>query len=118
MAVAPYEIVKDEMKAKIVKWVLTGTDTEGAPYQSDYPDKSVQMFGTFGGTVTLEASNEPYGKDDDPPTNYAAVADPWGDPIALTAAGMAPVAPSCNVIRPRVSVGAVTSVTVLVYMRG
>jgi hypothetical protein len=86
-------------------WTLTGTETGDAETSPQYPEKSVQVKGTFaGGTVLIEGSN-------DGGTTYFTLTDPQGNPLAFTAAGGERITENVTKVRPRASV-AVTSVTI------
>ena len=72
-------------------------------------DRSVQCFGTFGGTVTIQGTNEP----DDPPANPFTVTDPGGSAITFAAAGGKQVLHATLKLRPSPGAG-VVAVTCLV----
>lgn len=69
----------------------------------------VQMTGTFGGTVTLEGSNDG--------SNWAPLKNMQGDDIAMTGAGLVDFTTAARFIRPNAGTG-VTSVTVTLVARG
>ena len=77
----------------------------------DFPDRSVQVLGTFGGcTVTLEGSNN--GND------WATLNDPQGNPIALTSAKIKGVLECVRYVRPTVTGGdGTTAVTAILFAR-
>lgn len=87
-------------------WVLTGTDDGRPEVAPQYPNKSVQVTGTFGGgTVLIEGSN-------DGGTTWSTLTDPQGNALSFTVTGaIEKVQENTQLIRPRASVG-VTSVTV------
>ena len=67
MAEAPYSVVYNGVNLKVIKWNLKHTTDPAFDqrvgqtyiYPGRYPDKSVQVYGTFGaGIVKLEGSNE------------------------------------------------------------
>lgn len=101
--------------AALVTWTpltFTGSDV-GAPVQwVEYADRCVQVTGTFGagGSVTIEGSNDG--------TNYAALADPQGNALTITAAKLEQVLELPRYVRPRVTAGdGTTSLTVTICMR-
>lgn len=77
---------------------MTEADT-GAPADvSAYPDRSVQVVGTFGGgTIRIEGSNDG--------TNYSVLHDPQGNALDITVAGMRLIAENPKLIRPRATAG-------------
>lgn len=87
-----------------LKWTaLTGTD-DGAPGDVvQYPDKSVQLLGTFGGgTVLIEGSN-------DGGTTWATCNDAGtGAALSFTAPGIKQILENPQRVRPRASVGVTT----------
>lgn len=88
---------------------LTATDT-GAPLEVANRGGamgSVQMTGTFGGTVTMQVSNDG--------TNWVTMKDLQGAEIALTAAGMADFTSGARYIRPSAGSG-VSDVDVRLYL--
>ncbi len=90
----------------LVKWEsLTLAGDSGAPFACpNYTDKSIQVFGTFGGaTVTIQGSNVI-----DSPT-YATLNDPSGTSLAITSAGIKQVLENTYWIRPIVSGGDTTT---------
>lgn len=100
----------------LVVWTPLANGDSGTPYQgAAAPDRSVQVFGTFGagGSVTMEGSNEVAA------TTYAAMSDAQGVAIAVTAAKVETVAEFMNWTRPRVTAGdGTTALTVAMIVRG
>jgi hypothetical protein len=91
---------------------LTGTDTGQAEAAPQYPTKTVQVFGTFGGgTVLIEGSN-------DGGTTWVTLTDPQGNALSFTAAGAEKVQEITQLIRPRASVGVTTITVVLLSQSG
>lgn len=70
---------------------------------------SVQMTGTFGGAVTLQGSNDG--------ASWVTLTDLAGQPVSMTAPGMAEMSTACRYIRPAPAAG-VAAVTVTLSMRG
>jgi len=95
--------------ARLVSWpLLTTTNTTGSAFQNPGDSiRSVQITGTFGagGTCVIEGSNDG--------TNYATLADPQGNALSFTAAGIEAILENTKYIRPRVTAGdGTTSLTV------
>jgi hypothetical protein len=87
-------------------WVVTGTDDGFPETAPQYPTKSVQVFGTFGGgTILIEGSN-------DGGVTWFTLTDGQGNNLSFTTAGGEKIQENTQKVRPRASV-AVTSVTVV-----
>ncbi len=100
-------------KYKAITWVLTASEN-GNPFEyAKLADKTVQMFGTFNGTVTMQGSNDPRVITDPANAVWAALTDHQGISIARTTAGLSWIAENPTFIRPSCGVG-VTSVTIIV----
>jgi hypothetical protein len=87
-------------------YVLTG---------AKYPDKSVQVYGTFGtgGTLVIEGSNQA-----DTFDKYATLVDSFNNALSFTTAGLKQINQNSFAIRPRVTGGdATTSLTVILCIR-
>ena len=79
---------------------LSATNLDGAPYAgARRPDKTIAVQGTFGGTVTIQGSNE------EVPTTWYTLNDPQGNPLTFTAARMELIAENTIWIRPLAAVG-------------
>ena len=100
-------------KYKSVIWTLTASQNGDAFEYAKLADKTVQMFGTFGGTVTMQGSNDPRVVTDAGNAVWSTLTDNNGGSIALTAAGMRLIAENPTFIRPSVGVG-VTAVTIAI----
>lgn len=116
MAVIPYAITIDaDVPTKrnyIVSWSnLAGTDS-GTPVNiGEYYDRSVQISGTFGGaTVTIEGSNDG--------VNYLPLTDPQGNAISKTTASIEQIMELTRFIRPVVTGGTGSNLTITMYVRG
>lgn len=82
----------------------------------EFPDKTVQIYGTFGvgGSVTLEGSND---IESETPT-YAALTDPQANAVTKTAAALEVFEEAPNLVRPNVTAGdGTTSLTVKMVCR-
>lgn len=108
MAEKAYTILSDTrhpVYCIVIQWALASNDT-GKPFDGiDFPDKTVQMTGTFGAAVAMQGSNEL-----PTPTNWSGLVDPQGNAISMSAAGIEKVLENPYWIRP--SAGAVTSVVI------
>jgi hypothetical protein len=99
--------------ATLVTWsgLLNGDD--GAPVNlSDFPDRTIQILGTFGtgGSVSFEGSNNGI--------DYLVLTDPQGNAITKTATAMEFVTETPLWVRPRVTAGdGSTSLTVIMIAR-
>lgn len=93
--------VPSAVGALVVVWEGLTNGDDGAPFFCpDYPDKSVQIIGTFDGeTVTMQGSNDP----DDSGQTWATLTDPQGNGIAKSAAALEQVLENSHQIRPIVS---------------
>ena len=119
MATIPYTVVSvpqnDATGATgIVYWPsMANGDVGQAIEMFKYTDRTIQVFGTFGagGTVTAKGSLNN--------SNYATLADPNGNDLAITAAKIETVLEATRYFRPEVTAGdGTTSVTVYLQYRG
>jgi hypothetical protein len=98
----------------VVQWPDLANGDEGKVIEfAQYPDRSVQVAGTFGGggAVVFEGSNDGL--------NWATLTDPQGNPLNFTSAKIEEVAELVRYVRPRVTAGdGGTSITVTAVMRG
>ena len=96
---------------KVVWATLTAEETGDAyePFAVRGAVASVQMTGTFGGTVTLEGSNDG--------TNWFTLSAVDGSDIALSGAGLVDFSTACQYIRPNAGTG-VGAVDVILMVRG
>src|SRR5262245_43896425 len=72
--------------ARVVWTGLLNGDTGAPVCLPEFPDKTVQISGTFGasGSITMQGSND---KPSETPT-YLALTDPQGNPVTKGAAAM------------------------------
>ena len=98
--------VKNLTNSETITWAaVTGSDVGDAYEYSKFADKTVQVLGTFGDTLTIQGSNDG--------TNWATLSDSSGVELTFTAADIKLIAESPRYIRP--SAGAsITSVTVII----
>lgn len=79
---------------------LTDGDTATAVVVGEYPDKSVQFTGAFGGNVGLEGSVDPAGG------TFSVLNDPQGNPLSsISAAKIENILEHCYLVRPTVGAG-------------
>lgn len=95
-------------RTSTVSWSLfTENDTGSGADMSNFPDRTVQVSGTFGGgTVRLEGSVDG--------TNFGVLHDPQGNALDLTSAGLKLIAENPQLIRPRATAGSGMSVTIAI----
>lgn len=100
-------------KACIATWAAMANGDVGSPVdQSQYTDKGMQVFGTFGagGAITMQGSNDG--------TNWATLADPQGNALVITTAGVKFIAEATRYIRPFITGGdGTTSLTVSILLK-
>lgn len=93
--------VGDEFNLHIIEWGpgANSNDTFVAVARGDLVDRSVQVEGTFqtGTSATLVGSNDG--------TNFHALHDPFGNVIAITAAGIAQVIEVTAWMKPAITAG-------------
>jgi hypothetical protein len=95
-----------------VRWEL-GAGDDGSPVRyAGAADRTVQILGAFGGaTVTLQGTLE------ETPTTWSSVTDAQGNAIAATSATLEAVTELVRFIRPLVTGGTGTAVSVLMMFR-
>ena len=100
--------VATDGSAHLVVWTpLTTANADGTRAQLNrFPDKTVQVDGTFGaaGQVTIQGSNDG--------STWATLSDPVSNPLVLTSAGIKAVSENPLYIRPLASGDGTTSLTV------
>jgi len=102
MAVVGYTIVAEGKNYQVVQWANLDYQDTGAPFIApNYSEKSVQVKGTFstGGECTIQGSNDP-----STPT-YATLADPQGNALTISAAGIETILENVYQIRPNITGG-------------
>ena len=93
-------------------WSTLGANTSGDPitiHNTAGAVGSVQMSGTFGGSMTMQMSNDG--------VNWHTMLDLSGYELVMAAAGMKDFSTAAKFIRPTAGTG-VTSVTVSIVLRG
>ena len=113
MATTATPTILNNGQGKKVEWTLANTEDGDAIEFGDFPDRSVQVTGTFGsgGTIVWEGSNDG--------TNYATLTDPIGEDVSFTSAGLIGISEITRYARPSVTAGdGATDLDITVYMRG
>lgn len=96
---------------RIWKWtVILAADVYTPIELPEFPDRSVQMSGTWGiGSITLEGSIDG--------TTYFTLTDPQGNDIIKTADALEAISENVRYIRPNPSINC-TNVTVYIMSKG
>lgn len=118
MATIPYQIISlpqnDAVGATgIVYWPNMANGDVGQSIEMfKYTDRTIQVFGTFGagGTATAKGSLDG--------TNWATLADPNGNDLAVTTAKIETVMEATRYFRPEAAGDGTTSLTVFLQYRG
>lgn len=100
-----------------VTWAGLTTNDTGQPWElSFYSDKTVQIFGNFGGTasVTIEGSNDPRVTSDPSNALWFPLTDPGSNAITKTAAAGEQILENPRWIRPNVTLGTTPAITVII----
>ena len=118
MATRPASYIANQLSpfALVIEWTGLLLNDDGAwVLLGHYNDKSLHVYGTFGGaTVTFEGSNE-----DAPSSEAVGLTDPTQTAISFTAKGLKQVLENPLFIRPVVTGGdGTTSLTVRLVCRG
>ena len=95
----------------VYKWVLEANETGDKIDVPRHSDKTVHLFGTFGGTVTIEGGLDPDGVAD-----FVTLSDSFGNALTFTAKDCQAVIQNVYKIGPKAGAG-VTSVTVFLMVR-
>jgi hypothetical protein len=103
----------------VLSWTLANGDVGVSEVDAaehvehvEYPDRSVQVAGTFGagGTVVIQGSNDG--------ANWATLTDQLGNPLSFTTADIATIMEVARYIRPVVTAGdGTTSISVSILFR-
>jgi len=102
--------------ARVVWTGLLNGDTGGPVQLPEFPDRTVQVYGTFGagGSINIEGSCD---KTTETPT-YFILSDPQGNAVTKTAAAAEAIEEAPLLIRPNVTAGdGTTSLTVKLVCR-
>lgn len=103
------QVVNDNFTT-MAQWLnMTEADTGTAVSIVDFPDRTVQIAGTFGaGTITMQGSNDG--------TNWSSLHDFQDNVIALSDTSLALIAENPSYIRPIATAG--SGMNVVVTIRG
>ena len=112
MATVAPTIVERESRTTLVTWVLgPGDDGEPVRYVGAV-ERTVQIFGTFGGaTVALQGTIE------DVPSTWMPLTDVQGNAISATSNTLETITEMVRHTRPKVTGGSASAITVLLLMR-
>lgn len=106
MATIDFTKAKNLVHTESVIWsAVTASDVGEAREYAKFNDKTVQVFGTFGGTVSIEGSNDG--------TNWETLTDNLGVVLEFIAKGIKLIAENPRFVRPSAGSG-VSSVTVII----
>jgi len=98
----------------LYKWVLTASETGEKIVVPRHSDKTVHLFGTFGGTVTIEGSLDPTMADTS--TDNILLQDQADVDLSFTAKDCKTIVQNVYKIGPKAGVG-ITSVTIFIMVR-
>lgn len=101
---------KNLVNTETITWTaVTGSDVGEAYEYGKFSDKTVQVTGTFGDTLTIQGSNDG--------TNFVTLTDNTGTALDFTGAGIKLIAENPRFIRPSAGVS-ITSVNVIIQSTG
>lgn len=110
MAVITPTIRDTESRITLATWDMAAGDTAEAVRYAGSADRTVQIIGTFGGaTVAIYGSLNG--------TDWAPLTDAQGNAISMTSAGIEAITELVRFIRPVVTGGSGTAVTVMLLLR-
>ena len=95
----------------VYRWILTADETGEKVDVPRHNDKTVHLFGTFGGAVTIEGGLDPDGSSD-----FITLDDPLGTALSFTGADCQSVLQNVYKIGPKAGAG-ITSVTIFLMVR-
>lgn len=106
-------------KTRYFSWSGLGMEDSGQPAECpSYMDKTMQVFGTFGATVTMQGSNDPRVKSNPGSAVWFTLVDPHERNVSFTAAGAEVLLENPRFIRPLVTGGdSFTDITVIICAR-
>jgi hypothetical protein len=116
MAIIPLTSV-NRGNCQTLTWAGMTTDDTGQPWErADYQDKTVQIFGNFGGTasVSIYGSNDPRVITDPANAVWFVLTDPSSTAITKTAAAGEQILENPRWIRPVTTLGSTPSITVII----
>jgi len=95
----------------VYKWVLEANETGDKVNIPSHSDKTIHIYGDFGGTVTLEGGCDPDGT-----ANFVALEDNLGNVLSFTAADIKSVGQNVYKIGPKAGAG-VSNTTVFLLVK-
>lgn len=112
MATVPVSVEEGESRTFIARWVL-GPGDDGEPIRySGAVERTIQIFGSFGGaSVAIEGTLELT------PTTWLPITDVQGNAINANSNKLETITELVRHLRPKVTGGSGTTVTVLLMMR-
>lgn len=104
----------------VYTWAAIGDADTCVPVPMDaMGDRSVHVYGTFGGaTISIKGSNEPNADPTLAQTNFVALHDPQGVALTMTAAKIEEVSEVTHWLVPSTASGSGSAVTVQLLCRG
>jgi hypothetical protein len=113
MPTIPVTITEGEARTFIATWPNMASGDVGEPIRyAGAADRTVQVIGEFGGaTVSLEGTLEPV------PTTWLPLNDAQGQPVEITEPRLEAITELVRHVRPAVTGGTGTNVTILLLMR-
>ncbi len=95
----------------VYKWVLEANETGDKVEVPRHSDKTIHIFGSFGGTVTIEGGCDPDGTAD-----FVILEDNLGNALSFTAASVKLVGPNAYKMGPKAGAG-VSNTTIFLLCR-
>jgi hypothetical protein len=112
---ATISVVRSEGEGRTTRftWIMATGDTGEAVSIPGAADKTVQYTGTFSGsTLIIEGSLAALDTG-----TYATLTDPQGNAISVTAAGLEAITEQTTWVRPRITGGTATAITITLLCR-
>jgi hypothetical protein len=109
-----YQDAKKLVGQNVVTWASMAASVNGEPFEySKFTNKTLQVFGTFGGTVTIQGSNDPRVLTDPGNAVWATLTADGTNALTFTAVGMKKIHENPRFIRPSNGSG-ITATTVII----
>jgi hypothetical protein len=110
MSTISHTVSNQLSKLKLVTWegLAVPDEVGSAAMVAHYSDKTVSVTGTFGSgaSLTIEGSNDG--------VNWLSMTDPQGNVLTFTAARLEMLQENPLYVRPKLTAGADTSLTVII----
>lgn len=116
MAITPTVVPSEDINHLLVKWegFVTNNDVGTAVAMPAFPDRTVQIFGTFAGSIEITMQGSLDGG-----TTWFSLTDPQGNAIAKTSAAGEAITELVPLIRPKATAGSGgADVDVYLFMGG